>query len=118
MDRVHIFVSTGRFESFDELDSFVHKAYSPDGCGINSQFMEEVQLTNYEPMCIEISITDKGNVAALTDLLSGASYSGQWIDRIDANVTADAAICVFSPNELGQPGGTSLVYIGCFEYRV
>lgn len=115
MERVHIFISTGRFRSFDEMRAFIEETYSDNGDAIRSPFICEVDLSGYEPACIEA--LHSGRPVPLTDLLRGSSYSEQWLSQVDGSQTADSAICVFAPNRVGRPVGSSLQYIGPFEYR-
>ena len=117
MDTVHVFISTGRFRSFDEMRLFIDETYTEDGEVIPSRFMDEVGIVEYEPGCIEAIPSDSGQLVALSQLLSGASYSEQWLPKVDGTRLADAAICVFSPNELQHPQTCSLEYLGVFEYR-
>lgn len=112
---VHVFVSTGRFRSFEKMRAFVDMTYTEDGNGIPSPFMREVELSEYEPGCIEA--VHRGKQVALTELLAGASYSDQWLPRLDRSWQADAAICVFSPNKVGRPENCSLDYVGEFEFK-
>jgi hypothetical protein len=116
MDTVHVFVTTGRFRSFAEMRAFVEETYTEDGDGVPSVFMQEVGLTEYEPGCIEC--VHRPAPVPLHELLAGASYSDQWLPQLPAGRLADAAICVFAPNRVGQPEGCSLEYVGAFEYRV
>lgn len=59
-----------------------------------------------------------GAAVPLGELLARASYCDQWLPKVDGSRRADAAICVFSPNVVGNPEGCSLEYVGSFEYRV
>lgn len=114
MPVVHIFIDTGRFKSFEEMRSFVDVSYTEEGEGIPSYFMREVGLSAYEPGCIE-TIHHKKPVA-LETLLEGSSHAQQWLPKLDRSRTADAAICVFAPNRVQTPHGSSLEYVGAFEY--
>src|SRR5687767_9838151 len=116
MDTVHIFISTGRFRSFEEMRAFVEQSYTPDGDGVPSAFMREVGLAGYEPGCIEC--LHRPHPTPLAELLGGASYSEQWLSGLDGSHMADAAICVFAPNQVRHPRGSSLRYLGAFGYRV
>lgn len=116
MDTVHVFISTGRFSSFEEMRTFVEQTYTPDGDGVPSAFMREVGLSGYEPGCIECTHVPKP--IPLPELLRGASYSDQWLTGVDGSRVADAAICVFAPNEVPHPLDSSLEYLGAFGYRV
>jgi hypothetical protein len=78
--------------------------------------MQEVGLTGYEPGCIECIL--RPAPVPLAELLAEASYSDQWLSRLPVGRVADAAICVFSPNQVGRPKGSSLQYVGGFGYRV
>ncbi len=114
MSEVHIFTSTGRFRSFEEMRSFVDPNYTNDGDGIPSSFMTETGLQCYEPMCIEVYHSQC--VQALRELLAGSGHAKQWLSKIDANETADCAICVFPPNIVNLPERSSLKYIGAFPF--
>lgn len=115
MEKVHVFISTGRFHSLDEVQAFIDKTYTDDGDGIPSPFMREVGLSDYEPGCIEAIYG--GHPTTLTNLLAGASYADQWLQHLDGNRTADAVICVFAPNRVRHPQGSSLEYVGSYEYK-
>lgn len=116
MNTVHVFISKDRFHSFDEMRRFVEETYTEDGDGIPSPFMREIGLSGYEPGCIECM--HRPQPVTLAELLAGASYSEQWLPSVDRPRLADAAICVFVPNKVRHPHGSSLEYIGAFEYRV
>ena len=49
MSIVHLFVSTGRFSSFEALREYIDPTYTDDGDLIPSSFIEEVELDDYEP---------------------------------------------------------------------
>lgn len=115
MATVHVFHSIGRFRSFEELRDFIDETYTEDGDGIPSPFMVEVGQSEYEPMCIEA--IHSGHPVPLTELLADASYSDQWLTQVDVSRQADAAVCVFEPNRLEHPWGSSLDYCGAFPYK-
>lgn len=115
MQQVHVFTSNSRFSSFDEMRLFIDMKYDEDGDYIPSEFVSEVQLGNYEPACIEA--IHRVSAVALPELLSGASYGEQWISKISRNEMFNAAICVFSPNNVRSPKTTSLCYIGEFTFE-
>jgi hypothetical protein len=116
METVHVFISTGRFHSFEEMRAFINETYTEDGDGIPSEFMREVELSDYEPGCIEAIHHDEP--IPLSQLLEGASYSDQWLPKLDGTRIADSAICVFPPNQVGRPRASSLEYVGGFEHEV
>jgi hypothetical protein len=116
MATVHVFVSTGRFRSFDEMRKFIDPTYTENGDMVPSVFMEEVGLSCYEPRCIEA--IHLGRRVTLSELLAGASCAEQWLPRLDCSRIADAAICVFEPNMVAHPRRSSLEYVGAFEYQV
>jgi len=118
MDTVHVFISTGRFKSSDEMRAYIDETYTEDGDGIPSAFMREVGLSEYEPGCIEAVPSASGAAVPLGELLAGASYADQWLPHLDRSRRADAAVCVFTPNVADHPEGCSLEYLGAFEYRV
>ena len=117
MASVHVFVSTGRFRSFEEMREYIDEPYTEDGDGVPSPFMSEVGLGEYEPGCIEAIPSATGRPVPLADLLAGASYAEQWLPAVDPTRRADAAICVFEPNQVDHPAGCTLEYLGAFEYR-
>src|SRR5688572_5214507 len=110
MPTVHLFACTGRFKSFEEMREFIDPQYVEDEYGevdsIPSPFMQEVDLTSYEPMCIEAIHSDE--TRPLPELLEGVSYGDQWVPQVPQSEVADAAICVYDPNIVGRPSGCSL----------
>jgi hypothetical protein len=117
-DLVHVFISTGRFRSIEEMRGYVDEAYTEDGDGIPSTFMLEVDLTDYEPNCIETIVSKSAMPVPLSELMATLSYAEQWLPNLDGTREADAAICVFAPNCVEQPNRCSLEYLGAFGYRV
>jgi hypothetical protein len=116
MDTVHVFMSTGRFHSFDEMRIFIDQTYTGDGDAVPSQFMREVELSSYEPTCIEAIHSNRP--MPLGGLLRETSYSDQWLANVNCSAhVADAVICVFSPNRLRHPQNCSLTYLGGFRYK-
>jgi len=111
--QVHVFMCERRFKTLDALNQFVRQTYSEDGDPIASPFMAETGLSDYEPACIE---TYHGAHAPLAALLSGASYAAQWLAQMSPDLTADAALCIFAPNQLATPERSSLAYVGAFNY--
>ena len=93
MDAVHIFVSTGRFRSFEEMRAYVDETYTEDGDGIPSAFMREVDLSEYEPNCIEAIPSKCGSPVPLSELLAGTSYADQWLPNLDGNAVKDYFAC-------------------------
>ena len=116
MESVHVFVSTGRFSSFEEMRAFIDETYTEDGDGVPSAFMREVGLSAYEPGCIEA--IHRRRPAKLSTLLKDASYADQWVSMIDGNRSADSAICVYPPNRVRHPKRSSLDYVGAFQFEV
>lgn len=117
MEEVHLFVSTGRFRSLAEMRAYTDKSYDDDGNGLPSAFITEVGLDEYEPNCIEAYPSPTGRPVPLAELLAGASFADQWLPAVDGARLADAAVCVFPPNVVGNPAGCALEYLGAFEYR-
>jgi hypothetical protein len=115
MDAVHIFVSTGRFRSFVEMRSYVEELYDIDGASLPSAFIREIGLSDYEPACIEC--VHSFAPVSLEVLLASASYSNQWLQKLDIAGLADAGICVFAPNKVKHPEACSLKYVGAFDYK-
>jgi hypothetical protein len=62
---------------------------------------------------------DIGHLAPIPPavLLREASYADQWLSQVESAEPADAAICVFAPNAVTTPHGTSLRYLGQFAVR-
>jgi hypothetical protein len=116
LEKVHVFISTGRFRSFEEMREFIDQTYTEDGAGVPSPFMREVGLSEYDAACIEWTHEDKP--LALAELLMGASYDDLWLPKVDRKLVADSAICVFAPIRLRHPKQSSLEYVGAFDYVV
>jgi hypothetical protein len=124
VDTVHVFVAHGRFGSDAELQAFVDPIYTEDGDMVPSQFMLETGLSQYEPGWIERFHST--TPLPLHELLRGMSYADQWLDRVDASLAAESAICVFSQadiylgriNALNHPQRTSIQCVGALPYRV
>lgn len=112
---MHVFVASGRFRSDAGLRRFVDATYSSDGEMVPSQFMREVELLDYEPMCIECihSMTP----LPLIELLQGVSNGDQWLPKVGSTLVAKSAICVFTPNVVARLQRTSLQYVGAFDYE-
>ena len=117
MSTVYVFISTGRFRSFADLQEYIDPSYTADGGAIPSAFMGEVGLSGYEPACIEAIPSESGVSVRLADLLAGASFSDQWLPGLDGSRLADSAVCVFAPNLVRHPERCSLEYVGAFPYR-
>ena len=124
MPHVYLFASSGRFASWDALRAHIDPCYGPGGDALDSPFMRETGLTNFEPGCIEAIWAESGQPEALADLLRDASYSALWLDAALAQAArlgvtqADALIGVFDPNELATPEGSSLRYLGCQRFAL
>ena len=115
MPLVHIYASLGRFGSFEALRRFIDPTYTEDGDQVDSEFIREVGISDFAPMCIEA--IHSPTVKPLKALLEGASYSEQWLPGLAVSCEADAAICVFEPNIVHRPEASSLRYCGVLSYR-
>ncbi|MDN7880942.1 immunity 22 family protein [Burkholderia aenigmatica] len=111
---VHLFVSSGRFRSFAEMRAFIDEQYTEDGDGIPSAFMTEVGLRDYEPGCIEA--IHRGSPVPVRQLLLGVSWESAWVHAVPADLVADSAIGVYSPNIVTTPENASLDYVGAYEF--
>lgn len=98
---VHIFITSGRFASHNEMRSFIDPTYTEDGDIVLSNFMSEVSLKGYDPMCIEAVYG--GRSQSVTELLKESSYANQWIGALPPSLVADSAICLYCPNETTTP---------------
>lgn len=116
MATVYVFISTGRFRSFAEMRAFIDQTYTEDGDPVPSEFMGEVGLSGYEPGCIEAIPSESGQPVPVAHLLAEASYSDQWLPKVNVSRLVDAAICVFAPNGVRNPERCSLEYLGEFQY--
>lgn len=115
---VHVFLSCGRFSSDDDIRDYVDPTWSEDGDEEPSAFVTEAGITDFTPMCVEVvHARDMGHPGptAPAELLRDASYADQWLPQVSSTEPADAAICVFSPNDVTTPHGTSLHYLGRFR---
>jgi hypothetical protein len=115
MAAVHRFATTGRFRSFEEMRRFIDETYSDDGDDIPSPFMLEIGLSEHEPMFIAAIHSE--HPIPLSELLAGASYSAQWLHRLEGEEIENSAICVFEPNLVEHPQDGALDYCGGFEYK-
>jgi len=114
MAKVHVFVCGNRFESFKTMRAFTRPVYTDEGDVLPSEFAKEVELSDYEPMCLEaIHGTEPQPVR---ELVARASYADQWLSELPEALEACQAFCVFSPNHVANPQGTSLDYVGAFSY--
>lgn len=89
MPAVHLFVSTGRFRSFDEMRAHIDPVYDEDdeeSDSISSPLLTETGLTGYEPMCIEAVPSKSGQPVPLAGLLDCSSYADYWLTHLDGHV--------------------------------
>ncbi|MFD8781650.1 hypothetical protein [Kitasatospora sp. NPDC059599] len=117
---VHVFLSRGRFSSFEDLRDHVDETWTETGGAVPSALMTETGIAELEPLCVEaVHARDDGHLAPVPPgiLLRDTSYADQWLPRVESTEPADAAICVFTPNVVTDPHGTSLHYLGRFTYR-
>ena len=114
MGVLHLFVCSGRFNSFEEMRSFIDPTYTEDGDMMPSEFMKEVKLEEFEPTCIEAFWEPQPR--PLSELLHKSSCAEQWLSQVDPSLSDSQAICVFEPNQLREPTGTSLRYCGSYRY--
>ncbi|MEV6522913.1 immunity 22 family protein [Longispora sp. NPDC051575] len=117
---VHVFLALGQFPSEAELRAYLDERWSPDGDAEPSTFMAQAGIVELTPECVEaVHIDDLGHPGpvAPAELLREASYADQWLADLDTAELADAAICVYPPNVVTNPGGTPLRYVGAFPVR-
>lgn len=117
---VHVFLSRGRFSSFEDIRNYVDAGWSENGDAKPSVFMGDAGIVEPEPMCVEaIHAQDDGHLTPVVPeiLLRGASHADQWLSQVESTELADAAICVFAPNVVTNPHGTALHYLGGFTYH-
>src|SRR6266540_5197684 len=111
---VYVFISTDRFQTAENLHSFLDPTYTEDGDMLPSTFMREVGQSEYEPMCIERFLTD--SPLAVNLLLADASYATDWLPHINSSVQGNMALCIFFPNHLEHPERSSLTYLGSVAF--
>ncbi len=114
MPSVHIFASHGRFSSFEAIRQFIDPTYTEDGDQIDSEFIREVGIGEFEPICVEAIHSPV--TKPLRQLLEGVSYSDRWLPHFAFSCEADSAICVFEPNVMLRPEASSLRYCGALSY--
>jgi len=115
MPSVLLFISLRGFESEEALARYLHPSYSEDGDMIPSDFIREVALTNYEPMCIEAVYEEEPT--AVRHLVAGCSHADQWARRLPQDLKADVSVVVYSPNTVSFPeAARRLQFCGIFPY--
>ena len=113
---VYVFISTDRFQTAENLHSFLDPTYTEDGAMLPSTFMREVEQSEYESMCMEHFLTD--SPVAVNLLLADASSASHWLPHINSSVQAKMALCVFSPTRLELPERSSLTYLGSVTFSI
>ena len=116
MPSVHIFASQGRFASVEAIREFIDPTYTEGGDQVDSDFIREVGIDEFEPMCIEVIHSTVAK--PLKALLEKMSYSDQWLPQLGVACDADTAICIFEPNVVLRPESSSLRYCGVLSYNV
>lgn len=96
------------------MREFIDPTFTEDGDMVPSRFINEVQLRDYEPACIEAIHTPRPK--SLPELLHGVSCVEQWLHLVDPSVVASEAICVFEPNTVTRPTESSMHYCGAYHY--
>ncbi|MCP3928965.1 MAG: hypothetical protein GY705_07680 [Bacteroidetes bacterium] len=114
MEKVHIFIAESEFASEDDLDNYLNPKYNDNGERIDSEFLEETQLINYEPMCIESTFEDR--TLPSHRLCEGFSYWEKWINQIPKDIEGRVAVCVYSPNQINNFTNLKLQYCGTYKY--
>ena len=110
MPSVHIFAS------LEAIREFIDPTYTEDGDQIDSDFIREVGIDEFEPMCIEVIHSPVAK--PLKALLEKVSYSDRWLAQVGVACDTDAAICIFEPNIVLRPESSSLRYCGVLSYNV
>lgn len=59
----------GRFKSLEEMRPYIDPTFAADGDEVDSAFMQEVGLDDYEPGCIEAIPANTGAPEPLRELL-------------------------------------------------
>ena len=114
MKEFHLYISKNRFSSKKELESYIEPTITLEDV-IDSVFMKEIALSDYEPMCIERIYKEKP--WEIRKLLMRFSYSKQWTSQLDLSRSANVAIAVFPPNIVKTPDNSSIEYLGRFKYE-
>jgi hypothetical protein len=114
MSVLHLYISSGRFSSEEELDDFIQPSYDENGEKIDSVFMDEVGLTSFEPACIEATFEERE--VNIIELLEGSSYQDQWLELVPNDLSGNVALTIYEPNLLSKPKSCSLVYVGSYNY--
>ena len=111
---VYVFTSLGVFKSPDALRLYIDPTYTEDGDMINSFFITETRLSNYNPMCIESEFFS--SPVSLPHALGGFSYSDKWLIKIGTTSTIDSAILVYNPNIIVNTKISKLTFQGHFSF--
>lgn len=115
MSSVLLFSAKKAFHSEKALRAYLHPSYSRDGDMMASDFMREVGLKGYEPMCIEA--VREPRPTSLKSMLAGFSYSEQWAHLVAEDSSIDTIVLVYSPNIVTRPeGALRLKFHAAFPY--
>lgn len=114
MPTLHLYVANKCFKDNTHFEEYIDPNYDEDGDFFESSFMKEVQLEEYEPMCIEKVFIEDSIPAK--DLLEGASYFEQWLKKVETDELINSAVIIYEPNRLVSPEKSIMKYLGEFEY--
>lgn len=115
MSYVHIFIGTDASMDAMRLRTYLRATYSEGGDRLNSVFLDEVGIADYEPQAIESGVFGKSG--PLRKILAGSSYLALWQTGLP-DLTTRYFILLFAPNVITRTDTTLVHYVGRFDFTI
>jgi hypothetical protein len=115
MSYVHVFAGMDKSMDAVRLGAYLDATYNEDGDRLNSLFLDEVGITDYEPQAIESMIADVA--APLRRMVDGSSYLALWQAGLP-EITARYVILVYARNVITRTDTTLVRYVGRFDFTI
>lgn len=115
MSYVHVFVGMDESINTARLGSYLQPTYNDAGERVNSTFLNEVGIADYEPQAIESLVLD--GTGPLRQILDGTSYFTLWQAGLP-EMTARYFILLFDRNVITRADTTLVQYLGRFDFAI
>ncbi len=115
MNYVHVFIGMDASVDPSQLRTYLRATYSEDGDRLNSVFLNEVGIADYEPQAIESAAV--GESGPLRKILAGSSYLALWQAGLP-DIAARYFVLLFAPNVITRTNTTLVHYIGKFDFTI